>query len=121
MMNKQRIEQIMEKVTKRNLANVLCGNKTSEVDNEILELLNEVTRLTNNWNELEDILKIKKARMLNEPDYSKYYLEGYETAIQTTHSSHSGIMLETAKNSIVVLCDELLDKMKEIKGDVKDK
>lgn len=56
-MNKERIEQIMEKVTKRNLANVLCGNKTSEVDNEILELLNEVTRLTNNWNELEEFLE----------------------------------------------------------------
>ena len=56
-MNKQRIEQIMEKVTKRNLVNVLCGYKTSEVDNEILELLNEVTRLTNNWNELEEWLK----------------------------------------------------------------
>ena len=82
----------------------------------LLTCLNEkYTQSTNNWNELEDILKIKKARMLNEPDYSKYYLEGYETAIQTTHSSHSGIMLETAKNSIVVLCDELLDKMKEIK------
>ena len=56
-MNKKRIEQIMEKVTKRNLANVLCGNKTSEVDNEILELLNEVTRLTNSWNELRQHIK----------------------------------------------------------------
>lgn len=83
----------------------------------LLACLNEkYNQLTNNWNELEELLKIKKARMLNEPDYSKYYLLGYETAIQSTHSSHSGIMLETAKNSIVVLCDELLDKMKEIKG-----
>jgi len=81
------------------------------------EMQQQINQLTNNWNELEDLLKIKKARMLNEPDYSKYYLQGYETAILTTHSSHSGIMLETAKNSIVVLCDELLDKMKEIKGD----
>ena len=56
MMNKERIEQIMEKVTERNLVNVLCGNKTSEADNEILELLNEVARLTNNWNELEEYI-----------------------------------------------------------------
>ena len=87
----------------------------NEYCTEIMETQEVINQLTNNWNELEDILKIKKARMLNEPDYSKYYLEGYETAIQTTHSSHSGIMLETAKNSIVVLCDELLDKMKEIR------
>lgn len=64
-MNKERIEQIMEKVTKRNLANVLCGNKTSEVDNEILELLNEVTRLTNNWNELEECVE---SRLMSIPD-----------------------------------------------------
>lgn len=99
------IEQA-EKETRRTMLNTR---------HKIATQITQITQLTNNWNELEDILKIKKARMLNEPDYSKYYLEGYETAIQTTHSSHSGIMLETAKNSIVVLCDELLDKMKEIK------
>lgn len=86
-----------------------------QIWNRIKEQKQQIQELTNNWNELEDILKIKKERILNEPDYSKYYLGGYETAIQTTHSSHSGIMLETAKKSIVVLCDELLDKMKKIK------
>ena len=91
-------------------------------ESDLIKIYQEqIDQLTNNWNELEDILKIKKARILNEPDYSKYYLGGYETAIQATHSSHSGIMLETAKKSIVVLCDELLDKMKEIKEGNNDK
>ena len=104
-------EEILE-----GLYTLLNENGISKVK-DLINLKNkQIQELTNNWNELEDILKIKKARMLNETDYSKYYLEGYETAIQTTHSSHSGVMLETAKNSIVVLCDELLDKMKEIKG-----
>lgn len=91
-MNKERIEQIMEKVTKRNLANVLCGNKTSEVDNEILELLNEVTRLTNNWNELEEWL-----------------WEELEKGVKQNFKIHNC-------NFIVISIEEVLDKMKEIKG-----
>lgn len=90
-MNKERIEQIMEKVTKRNLANVLCGNKTSEVDNEILELLNEVTKLTNNWNELEELI----SNLLKEADSTKSDLYIYE------------------QNKAIMRM--ILDKMKEIK------
>lgn len=97
-MNKERIEQIMEKVTKRNLANVLCGNKTSEVDNEILELLNEVTRLTNNWNELEEWLKEERARFNSIANTMKYSRDS---------------MLDNG--SRLSMCGNILDKMKEIK------
>ena len=101
-MNKERIEQIMEKVTKRNLANVLCGNKTSEVDNEILELLNEVTRLTNNWNALEEIIlkEIEKCeedeKIIRQNKIPKFYDIGVCAGIHGT-------------------CKFILDKMKEIK------
>ena len=85
------------------------------LENRIEKYEEKIHNLTNVIRELEDILTIKKARMLNEPNYSQYYVEGYETAIIVTHSSHSGIMLETAKHSTILLCDELLNKLTELK------
>lgn len=75
----------------------------------------EIERLNNIIDGLEDLLEIKKARMLNENDYSKSYLEGYDTIISANNLSHSGIMLETVKSSVVKTCDDILDKLKSLK------
>lgn len=39
---KERIEQIIENVNRRNLINAVCGNYTSQTDNEILELIHYI-------------------------------------------------------------------------------
>ena len=48
----------------------------------------------------------------NLPDYSKHYVEGYDIAIETTHSSHSGVMLETIKSATIKTCEETLKILK---------
>ena len=44
-MTKERLEQIIENVNRRNIINCACGSNRSESDNEILELLDEINRL----------------------------------------------------------------------------
>lgn len=56
-----------------------------------------------------ELLKNKKEEYSNLPDYHQYYLEGYDKAIELTHSSHSGIMLETIKSTTIKNCDDLLN------------
>lgn len=74
----------------------------------------EIERLNNIIDELENLLEIKKIRMSNE-DYSKSYLEGYDSIIGVNNLSHSGVMLETVKSTTIKLCSELLDKLKALK------
>ena len=68
----------------------------------------EIERLHSIIKEVRELAIIKKARVENEPDYSKSYLEGYENAIQTQHLSHSGVMLETIKSTIKTTCNDFL-------------
>jgi len=56
-----------------------------------------------------ELLKSKKEEYSNLPDYHQYYVEGYDKAIELTHSSHSGVMLETIKSATIKNCDDLLN------------
>ena len=87
--------------------------------NKISTLLNyeqdKRIELENIIKEVRELAIIKKARVENEPDYSKSYLEGYENVIQTQHLTHSGVMLEAIKSTIKTTCNdflEILDKEK---------
>ena len=75
----------------------------------------ELMRLNNIIDELEDFITIRKARWENEQDYSQWYLEGYDNAIQVKHLSHSGVMLESLKSSSIKTCNDILNKLKELK------
>lgn len=55
------------------------------------------------------LLKKKKEKYKNMTDYHQYYVEGYDKAIELTHSSHSGVMLETIKSTTIKNCDNLLN------------
>ena len=55
--------------------------------------------------------KIKEQKEL--PDYSKYYMESYDKAINLTNSTHSGVMLETIKSTTIKRYEDIL----EILGD----
>lgn len=55
------------------------------------------------------LLKNKKEEYKNMTDYHQYYVEGYDKAIELTHSSHSGVMLETIKSATIKNCDDLLN------------
>ena len=67
-------------------------------------------------NELEKeiINTIEETRNLQ--DYSKWYVEGYEEVISLTHSSHSGVMLETIKSTTIKRYEYLLNKLQELKN-----
>ena len=69
----------------------------------------ELQQKENIIKEVRELAIIKKARVENEPDYSKSYLKGYENAIQTQHLSHSGVMLETIKSTIKTTCNDFLE------------
>lgn len=87
-----------------------------EVCQYISDIKKENERLYSIIKEVRELAIIKKARVENEPDYSKSYLEGYENAIQAQHLSHSGVMLETIKSTIKTTCNdflEILDKEEE--------
>lgn len=56
-----------------------------------------------------ELLKNKKEKYKNMTDYHQYYVEGYDKAIELTHSSHSGIMLETIRSATIKNCDDLLN------------
>lgn len=56
-----------------------------------------------------EYIKNKKEEYKNMTDYHQYYVEGYDKAIELTHSSHSGIMLETIKSTTIKNCDDLLN------------
>lgn len=49
-MTKERLEQIKENVNRRNIINAVCGIKTNDADNEILELLAYIEELENGHN-----------------------------------------------------------------------
>ena len=82
------------------------GNEYCE---EIMNIQQELQRKDNIINELKDLCELKKARMLNEKDYSKWYVENYDNAIHTLNLSHSGVMLETIKSAVIKTCDDVLD------------
>lgn len=75
----------------------------------------EIERLNNIIEEFEKELTNKIEETKNLKDYSKWYVEGYDKAISITHSSHSGIMLETIKSTTIKRYEYLLDKLKELK------
>lgn len=104
-----------------------------EESEEISEwALKEVKRLKNKNEELKDQLDFSN-NIINElekeiintieetrnlQDYSKWYVEGYEEAISLTHSSHSGVMLETIKSTTIKRYEYLLNKLQELKGGI---
>lgn len=90
----EKLEDYEEQVKKAKL----CDEKDKEIE-----------RLHSIIKEVRELAIIKKARVENEPDYSKSYLEGYENAIQTQHLSHSGVMLETIKSTIKTTCNDFLE------------
>ncbi len=85
-------------------------------DSMINQLLSENERLNVIIDDLEDKidkvieyckLKIKEQKELT--DYSKYYLENYDKAINLTHSTHSGVMLETIKSTTIKRYEDILE------------
>lgn len=87
----------------------LSVNEKRKIFELIINLQTQLQQKENIIKGVRELAIIKKARVENEPDYSKSYLEGYEVAIQTQHLSHSGVMLETIKSTIKTTCDDFLE------------
>ena len=56
--------------------------------------------------------KIEEQKNMN--DFSKYYLENYDKAINIQHLTHSGVMLETIKSTTIKRYEEILELLEEI-------
>lgn len=79
------------------------------------ETMSEKMDIENNWNKLKEYCKSKIKEQKELPDYSKYYVENYDKAINLTESTHSGVMLETIKSTTIKRYEDIL----EILGDKK--
>lgn len=91
---------------KRNSRQRLANQKQQDL---ILKLQDENQRLKEDKKKAVELLKNKKEKYKNMTDYHQYYVEGYDKAIELTHSSHSGVMLETIKSATIKNCDDLLN------------
>ena len=56
-MNKEKLEKIKENVYTRCNITIQAGIGLTSCDKEEIELIDEITQLTNNWNELEEWVK----------------------------------------------------------------
>lgn len=74
-----------------------------------ISLLDELEDYKSRCEKASKLLKNKKEEYSNLPDYHQYYVDGYDKAIELTHSSHSGVMLETIKSATIKNCDDLLN------------
>lgn len=70
--------------------------------------------LLNKLDKIKEYCKNKIEEQKNMTDFSKYYLENYDKAINTQHLSHSGVMLETIKSTTIKRYEDILELLEEI-------
>lgn len=79
-------------------------NKEIEINIKYKEVLDKI----------KEFCKSKIEEQKNMTDFSKYYLENYDKAINTQHLSHSGVMLETIKSTTIKRYEDILELLEEI-------
>lgn len=94
-------------VQKKQINNLQKRNSRQRLANQKQQDL--ILKLQEDKKKAVELLKNKKEKYKNMTDYHQYYVEGYDKAIELTHSSHSGVMLETIKSATIKNCDDLLN------------
>ncbi len=107
-LNKIVCKQVVEIVSLQQKVEQLEKEK-DYLDDYNRHLHNENKQLENIRKEAIEYCKNKKEKIVNTTDYRQYYIQGYETAIKNTNSTHDGIALEWVKNAIKNDCDALLN------------
>lgn len=77
-------------------------------------LLDEIEKKDKVLDKIKEYCKSKIEEQKNMTDFSKYYLENYDKAINTQHLSHSGVMLETIKSTTIKRYEDILELIGEI-------
>lgn len=75
---------------------------------ENCDLRLEVLNLKTTLEEIIDKAKVRLSRLENEPDYCKWFLEGYDRAITVNRLSNSGVAMEWVKSTMIKDCKDLL-------------
>lgn len=76
---------------------------------KVIERDKEIERLHSIIKEVREYCKNKIQEQKDMKDFSKYYLEGYDKVISVTHSTHSGILLETIKSTTIKRYESILE------------
>lgn len=98
-------------------------NKEYFVDKELYDNLSasfneleiELDKYKEVLDKIKEYCKNKIEEQKNMTDFSKYYLENYDKAINIQHLSHSGVMLETIKSTTIKRYEDILELLEEIK------
>lgn len=111
MMNKETLD-ILNTLSKKDTTNLALTVMELTTNNLVLEKENNKQKEV--LDKIKEYCKSKIEEQKNMTDFSKYYLENYDKAINIQHLSHSGVMLETIKSTTIKRYEDILELLEDL-------